>query len=173
MKTQYQTAATIANQARRLGYTVDEDSARTGTIYLTLTHPKIDGDKGVRIGDHEANEARYVFRVNRRPDLDVEPGFQVDAVRMLAEWIGVAESRVPYLRRAATLAKKDAEAAKAAESTRQAANAARKADRKRLYAAASAEDQAKARHYAALTGKKRKRYGARHAAALQRAGARN
>ena len=63
-------ARTIASQAERLGYEVDVNRANTGTAYVTLTHPALDDgetDLVIRVADHEANEARYKFHVNREP----------------------------------------------------------------------------------------------------------
>lgn len=126
MATIQATARTIANQARRVGYSVEEETAQTGTVYLTLRHPawcrcaekeNCDGlckTKVIRIADHDANEARYHFRVNRRPDLDCDPGYQAAAVFNLCRWIGVDPDRLAYLRRHNTLQRKRTEAAEAA-----------------------------------------------------------
>jgi len=118
MITIIRSTTTIANQARRLGYVVEEETAATGTVYLTLDHESFcdcDGecsashDRLIRISDHQANDARYMFWVNREPDLDVEVGFQAAAVRRLAQWIGVDPLTLPYLRARATRERKLAE----------------------------------------------------------------
>lgn len=178
------TSQTIETQARRLGYAVEREVAGTGTVYLTLSHVKFCdckdpacggecADRLLRIGDHEANEARYAFHVNRKPDLDIDAGYQVAAVHRLAEWIGVPGASVPYIRRAATLAHRALIKKIEIVDARRAESEARVAESQQQYETASEEDRAKADHYATLHGKARKRYGSRYAAALRRAGARS
>lgn len=169
----YHTAQVIERQAIRLGYTARIQTARTGTTYLTVEHPAIEGERLIRVSDHEPNEARYKFRVNREPDLCVDPGFQAAAVAHLARWAGVDPATVPYLKREATRRAKIAKAAAEIRARMEAERLERLAESARLYAAASPEDRAIADTYATLRGKARKRYGHHHAAALRRAGARS
>lgn len=103
-------ARTIINQAERLGCSVDVEVAQSRSIYITLAHPTEDGELLVRVADHAPNEARYMARVNREPDVFCEPGWQADAVRKIAEWVGVDPEDVPYLRAAATRERKAREA---------------------------------------------------------------
>jgi len=166
-----QTATTIENQAGVLGYQVERQVAGTGTVYLQLSHPDCE-DLLLRVADHPANEARYAARLNNEPDLDVDPGYQAAAVRWLTERIGVPVDSLPYLKRAATLERKAAEA-RQAEGRRRAAEARRReAESELLYEHASAGDRAKADHWRTLRGRDRKKYGYIHRFALQRAGAR-
>lgn len=178
-----QTARTIENQARDLGYQVIKDRACTGTVYLTVSHPALckcndsecEGtcnDRVIRIADHEPNTARYRYHVNRIPDLDVWVGFQVCAVRRLAEWIGRDFDEVPYLRRVATLQRKRNEQLEAATARREVETATFVEEMQQRYRTASSKDRAIADYYATLTGKARKHYGKRHRDALSRAGAR-
>ncbi len=180
--TPLQTAITIESQAGRLGYTVGREVAESGSVYLTLHHPRLcdcnDPDCGgecndrlLRIADHLANVARWSQNVNREPDLDIDPGFQAPAVRRLAEWIGVSADSVPYLKRAATTQRKALAARRVAEAVRQAASRERGAESQRLYDTASPEDQAIADHYRTLRGEQRKNYGYVNFKALRRAGA--
>jgi hypothetical protein len=123
-------ADVIQSQAEKLGYAVEADQASTGTVYLTVKHPALcecddadcEGecaDLFIRVADHEPNEARYLYRVNREPDLDVEVGFQVAAVRWLAKKIGVDPLTVAYVKATATKAAK-AQAVKEAAAKRHA-----------------------------------------------------
>ncbi len=106
-------ADVIQSQAENLGYSVDDDQASTGTVYLTLKHKHLcecddedcEGECSnllIRVSDHEANEARYIYRINREPDLDVEVGFQAAAVHWLAKKIGIDPMSISYLKSYAT-----------------------------------------------------------------------
>ena len=160
MSTVIQTAATIASQARRLGCEVEGEVAGTGTHYLTLRHSAIgeDEDRLIRIADHEPNEARYIYRVNREPDLDVEAGFQAAAVERICKWIGLEPSSVPYLRGHATrVAKAEAHKATIAAARRD-EWAAQREQHAAAVAALAPGDKAVFDHYSTLSGKARKNF---------------
>jgi len=190
MRSQVESAAkTIENQARKLGYEVEAEHAGTGTVYLTLFHSswspcvcETEEDREfcecsrleyrvVRIADHEPNYARYVFHVNRKPDLFVEPGRQVQAVQRLAEWLGINLATVPYLKAAATRAAKKQSQIEDREKRLEQERQEFAAEMDRRYQSCSDEDRRKADHYATLHGKHRKGYRRRHGDALRRAGA--
>ena len=176
-------AETIGRQAARFGCLWELEQAATGTAYLTIHHAawcecEEEGCHGtcgdgflVRVSAHEANEARYQFRVNRRPDLDVEVGFQAAAVERIARKLGVDPASVSYLKAHATRERKAQEARAAQETRQQADREAVLADMATRRQTASAADLDKATHYGGLVGKARKNYRKRHAAALRRAGA--
>ena len=93
------TTRVLANQAERLGFTVESvEVAATGSAYILLSHAQLDGDRLVRVADHEPNEARYQANVNREPDLLVDEGWQLSAVEIMAGWIGVDPECVAYIR---------------------------------------------------------------------------
>ncbi|HUT89342.1 MAG TPA: hypothetical protein VMY37_07590, partial [Thermoguttaceae bacterium] len=164
-----QAAQTIANQAAELGFDLDDcQVAMTGSAYLTLSRYNADDDDYdswlVRVADHDANEARYIARVNREPEFDCEPGFQASVVRELAELAGVDPSTLPYIKRFATLNRRASRRAGQRSATPQPLPY-------RPSAESLAEDSRKAAHFATLSGKCRKNYRYRHADALRRAGA--
>lgn len=167
------TAKTIESQARKLGYAVESQGAATGTIYLTVSHDRLDGDRLIRVADHEPNEARYVGRisVNQEPDLFVDAGMQAEAVRRLVEWIGGDVATVAYLRAAETRKAKKAAVTAERVSRQEQERVDFVTEMKRRYESCSDEDRRKADHYATLHGKTRKAYRQRHADALRRAGA--
>ncbi len=163
-----QTVQTIRRQAERLGCEVEVEEAATGTHYLTLDHPAwcdcdddecgADHTRVIRVGDHEANEARYQFRVNRRPDLDVDVGYQVAAVRRLAEWLNIEPDAVPYLRRAATIEARQQTDAVRIQAERDAETAERRARYESAVARLSPESRATNELYETMHGPRRKRF---------------
>lgn len=175
-------ATVICNQAERLGYDAELEQAGSGSCYLRVSHPQwckcdaIDDCDGfcvkklIRVANHEPNEARYVFGVNERPDVCVEVGFQADAVRMLARWIGVDPESLPYLKATNTRLRRKREKLEAQRRAFEQREEERVAKQRAKFAStASAEDRRKLAYYETLRGKRRKRYGNRQREALERA----
>lgn len=163
------TAQVIQNQARTMGWTVTEvQRADTGSIYIELAHPSLcscDDPCGglcstrmIRVADHEPNEARYEFRVNTEPDLDVRAGYQVAAVEFLAEQIGREPSSVPYVAAARRREARKAAARTAAETAAHQAQIDRQVTIASARAALTPEHQAVLNEYDRLTGRARKNF---------------